>query len=222
MKTKYISKIDIGRIIGEMLHERNINNNESADNIFNLMDEIPVDDGRYLCNFSENNQKILNKYMYVLDTPLDWERFLYDIGPFPFDAKGYHTDKCRIIAAAINDIGIFSANEDTADVMFDALREHVNYEIDEYMYNLDDVEQYDQCVQDWVNAFKMIISSMILFNEESVIMNFKDRLVKYNNNIDKMIENMENEYSICPLVKLDDDMYLFFPSHYEGNLHNYI
>lgn len=47
-------------------------------------------------------------------------------------------------------------------------------------------------------------------------MNFKDQLAKCNNNVDKMIENMENEYGICPLVKLDDDMYLFFPSHYEG------
>lgn len=215
-KTRYISKIDIGRILAEMLHERNINNNESADNIFNLMEEIPVDDGRYLCNFSESNQKILNKYMYVLDAPLEWERFLCDMGPFPFDTKGYHTDKCRIIAAAINDIGIFSTNENTANVMFDALHEHVDYEIDEYIYNLDDAEQYDQCVQDWVNAFKMIISSIILFNEESVIMNFKDQLARYNNNIDKMIENMEDECSICPLVKLDDDMYLFFPSHYEG------
>lgn len=104
-KTRYISKIDIGRILTEMLHEKNINNNESADNIFGLMKEIPVDDGRYLCNFSESNQKILNKYMYVLDAPLDWERFLYDMGLFPFDVKGYHTDKCRIIAAAINNIG---------------------------------------------------------------------------------------------------------------------
>ena len=40
--------------------------------------------------------------------------------------------------------------------------------------------------------------------------------ILYGNNVDKMIENMENEYGICPLVKLDDDMYLFFPSHYEG------
>lgn len=86
-KTRYISKIDIGRILTEMLHEKNINNNESADNIFGLMKEIPVDDGRYLCNFSESNQKILNKYMYVLDAPLDWERFLYDMGLFPFDVK---------------------------------------------------------------------------------------------------------------------------------------
>ena len=72
-KTRYISKIDIGRILTEMLHEKNINNNESADNIFSLMKEIPVDDGRYLCNFSESNQKILNKYMYVLDAPLEKE-----------------------------------------------------------------------------------------------------------------------------------------------------
>lgn len=47
-KTRYISKIDIGRILAEMLHEKNINNNESADNIFSLMKEIPVDDDMYL------------------------------------------------------------------------------------------------------------------------------------------------------------------------------